>query len=89
MTCDTLMGARNLDDHVRTKLLPADGLRVGIEAEEHALVGKGVLVLSPGTPLSFRPGRANDGLDLRAVNDAGNIRVGDLRRRKAGVGSQN
>ena len=66
-----------------TKLLPADGLRVRVQAEEDALVDEGVLVLRPGALLDLRVGGADDGLDLIRVDETGDVGVGDLRRREA------
>ena len=71
-----------------TNLLPADGLRVGVEAEENTLVDKWVLVLRPGALLVLRVGGADDRLDLVAVDETGDIGVGDLRRRKTVVWSE-
>ena len=68
---------------VRTELLAADGLGVRVQAEENALVDQGVLVLRPGALLVLGVRGADDGLDLIAVDDAGNIGVGDLRRGEA------
>ena len=77
--------ARLQSGHERTELLAADGLGVRVEAEENALVDKGVLVLRPGALLNLRVGGTDNGLDLVAVDDAGDIGVGDLRSRKTVV----
>ena len=66
-----------------TELLPADGLRVRVQAEEDALVDEGVLVLRPRALLGLRVRGANDRLDLVAVDDASDIGVGNLCRREA------
>lgn len=63
---------------VRTELLPADGLGVGVETEEDTLVAEGVLVLRPGTLLDLGVGGTDDGLDLSAVDQPGDVGVGDL-----------
>jgi hypothetical protein len=62
-----------------TKLLAAEGLRVGVKAEENTLVGKGVLVLRPGTLLGLGTGRADNRLYLGAVDNASDVGVADLR----------
>ena len=58
-------------------------LGVRVEAEENALVDKGVLVLRPGALLDLRVGGTDNGLDLVAVDDASDIGVGNLCRREA------
>ena len=74
---------------IRTELLAADGLSVRVQAEENALVNQGVLVLRPGALLVLGVRGADDGLDLIAVDDAGNIGVGDLRRRETATAKAN
>lgn len=69
---------------VLTELLAADGLRVGVQAEENALVDKGVLVLRPGALLVLGARRTDDGLDLIGVDETGDVRVADLRGREPG-----
>ena len=71
-------------DHgkVRTQLLPAKSLGVGVEAEEDTLVAERVLVLRPRALLDFGVGRANDRLDLSAVDETGDVGVGNLRGRE-------
>ena len=76
------------EDGERTQLLPAESLGVGVEAEENTLVDEGVLVLRPGALLVLRVCGANDRLNLVAVDETGDIGVGDLRRRKAVVWSE-
>jgi hypothetical protein len=66
--------------------LPANGLGVRVETEEDSLVDEGVLLLCPGTFLDFLASRANNGLDLVAVDQASNVRVGDLGGREAESG---
>ena len=68
---------------IRTKLLPADGLRVRVETEQNALVDEGVLVLRPRALLVLGVGGANDRLDLVAVDEASDVGVGDLRSGEA------
>jgi hypothetical protein len=63
--------------------LPANGLGVRVETEEDSLVDKGVLLLCPGTFLDFLASRANNRLDLITVDQASDIRVGDLGGREA------
>lgn len=58
--------------------MSADGLGIGIEAEEDSLVDQGVLLLGPRTLLDFLASGADDGLDLVAVDEAGDVGVGDL-----------
>jgi hypothetical protein len=58
--------------------LSAQSLCVGVEAEEDGLVDERVLLLRPGAFLELLAGRANDGLDLIAVDQAGDVGVGDL-----------
>ncbi len=62
-----------------TELLPAEGLRVWVQAEENTLVDKGVLVLRPGALLVLLVRWTNDRLDLIAVDETGDVGVGDLR----------
>ena len=66
-----------------TQLLSPESLRVRVEAEENALVDEGVLVLRPGALLVLRVCGANDRLKLVAVDETGDVGVGDLRRREA------
>ena len=66
------------DSTVLTEFLPANSLGVRVEAEEDALVDQWVLVLSPWALGDLRVGRSDDGLDLRAVDNASDIWVGDL-----------
>jgi len=54
--------------------------------EENSPVDEGVLLLCPGTFLDFLASRANNGLDLVAVDQASNVRVGDLGGREAESG---
>lgn len=63
---------------IRTQLLPAEGLRVRVETEENLLVGERVLVLGPRAAGDLGVGGADDGMDLGAVDEVGDIRVGDL-----------
>ena len=72
----------------RTEFLPAEGLRVGVQTEEDTLVDEGVLVLRPGALLVLRVCGANDRLNFVAVDETGDIGVGDLRRRKTVVWSE-
>ena len=66
--------------------MPANGLGVRIQTEEDSLVDKGILLLCPGTFLDFLASGANNGLDLVAVDQASNVRVGDLGGREAESG---
>ena len=66
--------------------MPANGLGVRVETEEDGLVDKGVLLLCPGTFLDFLASRADNGLDLVAVDQASNVWVGDLGGREAESG---
>ena len=61
-----------------TEFVPTNGLGVGIEAEENALVCQWVLVLSPWALGDLRIGRPDDCLNNGTVDDAGDIGVGDL-----------
>lgn len=67
-----------------TEFLPANGLGVGVETEEDALVDQWVLMLSPWTLGDLGVGRSDNGLDHSAVDDASDIGVGDLGSGKAG-----
>lgn len=58
--------------------MPAEGLGVGVEAEENGLVDQGVLLLCPGALLELLAGGTNNGLDLVAVDQTSNVGVGDL-----------
>lgn len=60
------------------EFLPPDGLCVGVKAEENGLVDERVLLLCPGTLLGLLASRADDGLDLGAVDETGNVGIGDL-----------
>lgn len=77
---------RMISFRVRTELLPAEGLRVGVEAEEDTLVGQRVLVLRPGALLDLSVGGTDNRLDLVAVDETGDIRVADLRGGEAESG---
>lgn len=68
---------------VRTKFLPAENLGVRVQTEENALVHQGVLLLCPGAFLDLGVCGTDDGLDLSAVDKAGNIGVRDLGCRKS------
>ena len=58
-------------------------LSVGIETEQNAPVDQGILLLSPGSLLYFPTSGTNNRLDFIAINETGDIRVGNLGRRKA------
>ena len=58
--------------------MPANGLGVGIEAEEDTLVDQWILVLSPWAPGDLGVGRSDNSLDHGAVDDASDVGVGDL-----------
>ena len=66
--------------------MPANGLGVRVKTEEDSLVDQGVLLLCPGTFLDFLASRADNGLDLVAVDQASNVWVGDLGGREAESG---
>lgn len=68
----------------RTQLLPAEGLSIGVEAEQHALVDKRVLVLGPWALLVLLVRGTDDGLNLIAVDETGDIGVADLGGGEAG-----
>ena len=68
--------------------MPANGLGVGIEAEENTLVDQWILVLGPWAPGDLGVGRSDSSLDHRAIDDASDIGVGDLGGREAGDGEQ-
>lgn len=72
-----------LGEGIRTEFLSAEDLGVRIQAEENTLVDQGVLLLCPGSFLDLGVGGTDDGLDLGAVNETGDIGVGDLGGRKA------
>jgi hypothetical protein len=61
-----------------TQLLSAESLSVGVEAEQNTLVDKRVLVLGPWTLLVLGIRRADNRLDLVAVDQASNVGVSDL-----------
>ena len=63
--------------------LLGEHLRVGVQTEEDALVDQGVLVLRPRALLVLGVRGADDRLNLIAVNETGDVGVGDLRRREA------
>lgn len=58
--------------------MSAQGLGIRVQTEENTLVDEGVLLLGPGAFLDFLAGGADNGLDLSAVDEAGDIGVGDL-----------
>lgn len=58
--------------------MSAQSLGIRVQTEENALVNEGVLLLGPGTFLHFLARGANYGLDFGAVDEAGDIGVGDL-----------
>ena len=64
-----------------TKFLSAQGLRVRVETEQDALVFQGVFVLRPGALLDLGAGGPHDRLNFIAVDQASDIRIGDLSRR--------
>jgi hypothetical protein len=66
--------------------LPANSLGVRVETEKDSLVDEGVLLLCPGTLLDFLASRADDGLNFVAVDQSGDVGVGDLGGREAGSG---
>lgn len=66
-----------------TELLATKGFCVGVEAEKNSLVAERVLLLGPRPLLDLLTCGADDRLDLRAVDDASNIGVGDLGRGEA------
>lgn len=61
-----------------TNLLPAQGLCVRVQTEENALVVERVLLLGPGAFLDFLASGTDNGLDLGAVDETGDVRVRDL-----------
>jgi len=71
-------GVLGLETLLLEDLLPAEGLGVGVETEENSPVDEGVLLLCPGPLLDLLASRADDGLDLVTVDEAGDIGVGDL-----------
>ena len=73
---------RQQRQHELTDLLPAKSLGVGVEAEEDTLVAERVLVMRTRALLDFRVGRANDGLNIGAVDEKGDVGVGDIRGRE-------
>lgn len=66
-----------------TEFLPAESLGVWVETEENGLVDEGVLLLCPWALLDLLASGADNGLDLIAVDQAGDIGVGDLGGGKA------
>jgi hypothetical protein len=60
------------------ELLAAEGLGVRVETEENGLVAEGVLLLGEGTLLDGGTGGTDDRLDLVRVDEAGDVRGGDL-----------
>lgn len=66
-----------------TDLLPAKGFGIRVETEENSLVDEGVLLLCPGALLDLLASRADDGLDLVAVDETSYVGVGDLSSGKA------
>lgn len=63
--------------------MPADSLRVWVQAEENSLVDQGVLVLGPRTLLVLRVGRTDDGLNLITVDETSDVGVGNFGGRQA------
>ena len=61
-----------------TEFLPANGLGVGIEAEEDTFVDQWILVLRPWALGNSGICRSDNGLDNRAVDDTGDIWIGYL-----------
>lgn len=58
--------------------MSAKRLGVRVQTEENGLIDEGVLLLRPGALLDLLPSRSNNGLDLVAVDQTGNVGVGDL-----------
>ena len=69
----------------RTEFLSTEDLGVRVEAEENSLVVQGVLLLCPRSLLDLGVGGTDDGLDFGAVDETGDVGVGDLGGRKARV----
>jgi hypothetical protein len=66
----------------RTKFLSAKGLGVWVKTEKNGLVNQWIFLLRPWAFLDFLASRSDDGLDFIAVDQSGDVGVGDLRRRK-------
>jgi hypothetical protein len=63
--------------------LPAEGLGIRVHAEENSLVDERVLLLCPWALLDLGTGGANNSLNLRAVDETGDVGVGYLSSGKA------
>ena len=68
----------------RTQFLSPEDLGVRVQAVEHGLVVQRILLLRPRTFLNPGAGGTNDGLDFGAIDEAGNVGIGDLGGREAG-----
>jgi len=77
-----LLRLLRLDAFLLEEFLPADGLGVGVKAEEDTLVDQWVLVLSPRALGNLGVGRSDNSLDHGTVDDASDIWVGDLGSRE-------
>ena len=66
-----------------TQFLSAEDLGIRVQAEENCPVDQGVLLLRPGSFLDLGVGGTDDGLDFGAVDETGDVGVGDLGGRKA------
>lgn len=67
--------AQSVKKKILTEFLPAEGLSVGVQAEENTLVDEGVLVLRPGALLVLGVSGADDGLNLVTVDETGEVLV--------------
>lgn len=68
----------------RTEFLSAESLGVWVETEENSLVDERILLLRPRALLDLLASRADDGLDLVAIDQTSNIGVADLGSGEAG-----
>jgi len=73
-----LLRLLHFDAFLLEEFLSAKSLSVGVKTEEDTLVDQWVLVLRPWALRDLGVGRSNNSLDRRAVDDTGDIGVGDL-----------
>ena len=75
----TVIGSQNK----LTKFLSTESLSVWVQSEEDSLVDERVLLLGPWTFLVLLVGGPDDGLDFVAVDQTGDVWVGDFGRWQA------
>jgi hypothetical protein len=71
---------------ILTKLLSTKSLRVRVQTEQDAFIDQWVFVLRPWTLVSFGISWSDNRLNFCAVNETGNVGIGDFGSGKAITG---